>query len=497
MPSHYGDSDKLIDQQLLENIIRDRSMRPIGFDPNLSSPATTMRIPPAAPPPVMRGSGQTAISPKLTQALMNQGINPGPVTSKTQMFAKMGTAAIGGVLERMRTDDAQEVKSRIAQAISSIPGIPPEMVASVNALARHNPAAALKIIASERKNAAGKGKYTTKIIDGERYQVGPTGKLESFPRRKAPTSRTVERGGKKLTEQYNPDTGEWEVIAKSQARPPSQMERFMNKLNLTPRQQKDFMAQWLAAQSKGIEFIYTGRDGVEVKFGSKGSPQGIGTAGENMLDKKSIQIAEQLAALDGIAAKTDLEFLTTPNKLKNWWTGIRSRFGYSKSITDEDKEEYSEFVAFNRRSKDNFVKLLNALSGAAVSPHEMKNIATTIPDPGGQTLFDILSGSGDAPIAFSSKLNDAKYMAMASLMRLHYYRQQGKISQNGVIPIDPATNKVNKKFFGLTKFQAFIDKKFDEITDRLRKDGKSGNKLFNARDREMAAIFGLAWRPIE
>ena len=60
-----------------------------------------------------------------------------------------------------------------------------------------------------------------------------------------------------------------------------------------------------------------------------------------------------------------------------------------------------------------------------------------------------------------------------------------------------ATNKVNKKFFGLTKFQAFIDKKFDDITDRLRKDGKSGNKLFNARDREMAAIFGLAWRPIE
>tara|TARA_Y100000310_G_C20678895_1_gene814687 strand:+ start:48 stop:1184 length:1137 start_codon:yes stop_codon:yes gene_type:complete len=73
--------------------------------------------------PTLAASGQTQIDPKLTNALIAQGVNPGPVTSKTQAFARIGTAAIGGVLENLRTDQIQAVRQRIAQSLEGLPGV--------------------------------------------------------------------------------------------------------------------------------------------------------------------------------------------------------------------------------------------------------------------------------------------------------------------------------------------------------------------------------------
>ena len=455
MPSHYGDSDKLIDQQLLENIIRKQSMGPIGSTVNLSSPATTMKIPPAAPPPVMRGSGQTAISPKLTQALMNQGINPGPVTSKTQMFAKMGTAAIGGVLERMRTDDAQEVKSRIAQAISSIPGIPPEMVASVNALARHNPAAALKIIASERKNAAGEGKFTTEVINGIKYQRGPKGKLDLFP-----TAKDNRTTAQKNLEAMGLIPGSREYRAA--------MEKFI-------------------AKTGGTQLTIN-----NAPTNTKGA--------DTALDKKILSANEAVQRIHEIDSLFKPKFQDASYRVYIWKLGQRDKGLTSKlpgfmgggELTESEGRDLDEFREFEIAAFDNMNRYIKEITGAQMSDGEAERILRGIPDP--RSRFFI---PAEGKRSFAASMRRTKTLLRGHLARMIFARKTSIVgsAEAVVVPTGRRNSKGNPVYrlrpgvLSVEQMNDRMNKRETQITAELKKKGLEGRNLDKALDARMKKEF--------
>ena len=450
MPSHYGDSDKLIDQQLLENIIRKQSMGPIGSTVNLSSPATTMKIPPAAPPPVMRGSGQTAISPKLTQALMNQGINPGPVTSKTQMFAKMGTAAIGGVLERMRTDDAQEVKSRIAQAISSIPGIPPEMVASVNAIARHDPAAALKIIASERKNAAGEGKFTTEVINGIKYQRGPKGKLDLFPTAKdnrTTAQKNLEARG------LIPGSREYTAAMKKHMAKTGGTDVTIN--NAPPNTKKTISA----LQTKAMDVV-SGLDRIE-RIQETFQPK-FQSIGHRVYISKLRLFAK---AQGGIIA-----------------SALSKIFG--SELTDEHRKDLREFRAFEVEALTNVNRYIKEITGAQMSELEAKRIRAALPDPGDKDAWLKF----DDPVTFQAGLDQVKSSLRAVLARTIQMQRDGVVGTAETLMVPSGRKNADgeeiffrkKGVISLKQMKRKISARKNALRSRFKKEGLEGDNLDNS-----------------
>jgi len=415
-----------------------------------------MKIPPAAPPPVMRGSGQTAISPKLTQALMNQGINPGPVTSKTQMFAKMGTAAIGGVLERMRTDDAQEVKSRIAQAISSIPGIPPEMVASVNAIARHDPAAALKIIASERKNAAeranvpkwnpllgphGKTLFQKNTITGE-TKLFPTAKDNRTTAQKNLEARGLIPGSREYTaamKKHMAKTGGTDVT-----------------INNAPPNTKKTIS---ALQTKAMDVV-SGLDRIE-RIQETFQPK-FQSFGHRVYISKLRLFAK---AQGGIIA-----------------SALSKIFG--SELTDEHRKDLREFRAFEVEALTNVNRYIKEITGAQMSELEAKRIRAALPDPGDKDAWLKF----DDPVTFQAGLDQVKSSLRAVLARTIQMQRDGVVGTAETLMVPSGRKNADgeeiffrkKGVISLKQMKRKISARKNALRSRFKKEGLEGDNLDNS-----------------
>lgn len=165
--------------------------------------------------------------------------------------------------------------------------------------------------------------------------------------------------------------------------------------------------------------VTTGADGTTtIEVGNLGKkPDSVTKATRNKLEGKQLQVTDQLARIKDIEGSFDPKFLQLGTRWSNMVAGIKDKAGFE--LDAADKQTLKDYTVFRRRSIDNINKLLNELSGAAVSPQEAERIRKSMPDAG-DGVFD-----GDGPTAFEAKLDDLMRQLKMSLFRYSYARKSG------------------------------------------------------------------------
>ena len=147
--------------------------------------------------------------------------------------------------------------------------------------------------------------------------------------------------------------------------------------------------------------------------GAGGADSNLSTATVNKIQKKQLDAQEGMARLDNIQALYEPRFQQIPTRLGMKWTSLKSKFDVGE-VAPQDMTDLYDYSMYQATSLENLNRLLNELSGAAVSPQEFTRIAATMPKVG-EGIFD-----GDDPISFQSKLDRAMTDTKRSLMRYKY-----------------------------------------------------------------------------
>lgn len=150
--------------------------------------------------------------------------------------------------------------------------------------------------------------------------------------------------------------------------------------------------------------------------GVSGGP-GLNKQGVNTVQKKQINAVEALDRLGQIQGSFKPEFLEIPTKIGVAWSGLRNRLGVK--IGTQDRKQLKDFSKFKRDTLENINRTLNELSGAAVSPQEATRIRGSMPDVG-DSIF-----SGDSPVSFKAKLDDAVGDMKRAVARYSYLQSRG------------------------------------------------------------------------
>jgi hypothetical protein len=164
----------------------------------------------------------------------------------------------------------------------------------------------------------------------------------------------------------------------------------------------------------------------------------FGKEGQNLLDKKTIDATSHISRLRSVEQAFNPKFLQIPQRLGFAWTSLKAKVG---SLTPEQAQPLAEFAEFRRASVENMSRLLNELSGAAVSPQEYDRIRNTQPDAG-TGIFD-----GDDPVTFESKMKGVVRDQKRAIARYNYLRQQGPQGKNpwDVMGLDEIDKVINKR----------------------------------------------------
>jgi hypothetical protein len=104
------------------------------------------------------------------------------------------------------------------------------------------------------------------------------------------------------------------------------------------------------------------------------------------------------------------------------------------SLSAEDADQFEKYSTFRATAYDNLSQTLKEMSGAAVTPQEYERLKQSLPDPGTG-----ITGSGDSPTEFESKLKRATRSSKLALLRYGYAQSLG-IPIDG-IPLEVGTMK--------------------------------------------------------
>lgn len=173
----------------------------------------------------------------------------------------------------------------------------------------------------------------------------------------------------------------------------------------------------------------------------------FGKEGGNLIDKKTIDATSHLARLRSVEQALNPKFLQIPQRLGFAWDSLKAKVGQLKP---EQAQPLAEFAEFRRASVENMSRLLNELSGAAVSPQEYERIRNTQPDAG-TGIFD-----GDDPVTFEAKMRGVIRDQKRAIARYNYLRMQGPQAK---APWD---------VMGLDEIDRVINKRGAELNQQLR-----------------------------
>ena len=198
----------------------------------------------------------------------------------------------------------------------------------------------------------------------------------------------------------------------------------------------------------------------------------FGKEGMNELDKKQINSSNHIARLRTVEQAFDPKFLQIPQRIGMAWTSLKAKV---KDITPEQAAPLAEFAEFRRASVENMSRLLNELSGAAVSPQEYERIRNTQPDAG-TGIFD-----GDDPVTFQAKMKGVVRDQKRAVARYNYLRQQGPQAK---APWD---------VMGLEEIDKVINRRGAEIDQRLRQANPNASPAVIEQETkaQLAREFGI------
>jgi hypothetical protein len=193
-----------------------------------------------------------------------------------------------------------------------------------------------------------------------------------------------------------------------------------------------------ARQIGGILMLRGKPDAGKALIEAAGQGSTFGKEGGSLLDKKSIDATNHIARLVDVEKSFNPEFLQIPKRLGFAWTSVRAKL---QDLTPEQAKPLAQFAEFRRASVENMSRLLNELSGAAVSPQEYERIRNTQPDAG-TGIFD-----GDDPVTFQAKMRGVVAQQKRAIARYNYLRKAGPQGANpwDVMPLEDIDKVINAK----------------------------------------------------
>ncbi len=173
----------------------------------------------------------------------------------------------------------------------------------------------------------------------------------------------------------------------------------------------------------------------------------LGKTAHGKVESDAFKSQEQLARLNDVQRGFKEEYLQLPHRagmtIANW----REKLG--RDLAPGEEKALYDYAAFRSDSVGNLNKLLNELSGAAVSPQEYTRIASSQPNAG-TGLWD-----GDGPTQFKAKLDTNIKSLTRAIARQHYVLKQGLSGKPwehmGLDEVDGLINKRGAEILGEMK----------------------------------------------
>lgn len=219
--------------------------------------------------------------------------------------------------------------------------------------------------------------------------------------------------------------------------------------------------------SKGVTI--TGYDEQGRPLISVGGSGDMGTAATNQVEKKILSSGDTLAQLTAIRSRFKPEFQTMSTRLGVAWNRMKDRIS-PQSLTAQERSELDAFTQYRSEATQLFSNTLKELSGAAVTPHEMKRAEAWLPNPGTGML------DGDSPAELEAKIDRFEAFTRKALAKAAFTRRHG-LSINDISVDDiPRT----------------MQKRGDELAAEYRRQGVPDDQVRQAVKLRLADEFGLS-----
>lgn len=216
--------------------------------------------------------------------------------------------------------------------------------------------------------------------------------------------------------------------------------------------------------SKGLSLTYDEQGRPIVEMGGRND---LTTAARNNIDTKLIDNGDTLSQITAIRSRFRPEYQQIGTRWDAMKGAIKSKAGLQ--VGKEERQFLQEFSAYRAESGQMFSNVLKSLSGAAVTPHEMKRAEAWLPNPG-TGLWD-----GDDPITLESKLGRLEDFTRKALAKYNYVRRHGL----GVDAVD------------VDQMPRLMRQRGDEIAAELRQQGVQDATLVQAVKLRLADEFGI------
>lgn len=164
------------------------------------------------------------------------------------------------------------------------------------------------------------------------------------------------------------------------------------------------------------------------------------------IEEKLLNSTEALSRVKDIRTSFKPEYLQLGTRFGAATSSMKDFVG--AKLSPEETQQLSDYTGFKRASVDNMNRLLNELSGAAVSPVEGTRIAASQPNAG-TGVFD-----GDSPTVFKRKMDDVTKQMQYATLRYNY------ALKNGMNPL--------KTGIALEKIPELIEKRGAEIEKQIK-----------------------------
>jgi len=266
------------------------------------------------------------------------------------------------------------------------------------------------------------GEYA--MSDGVLYNK-KTGQTQQVGAGKAPQTRVVERGDKKITQEWNGAI--WKDIAEAPRTPddrtltPVYDPNSPTGVRLVPREQA-------AGQPGPLPpgwSVEVGKDGqVKIVQGSMGGRPtqtdpvtGLSNEVLKEIDKNMESAQRQAMQVHRFTQQYKPIFQTIPERGRMWGAALQERLGMDPGA--DAKASLAEFTRYKSEAAQFFADRIKEMSGAAVTDGEAKRQTAYLPNVG-SGLFD-----GDSPTEFEAKVGRMLNFFDAATARLHYIRKAG------------------------------------------------------------------------
>jgi|ETNvirnome_2_300_1030623.scaffolds.fasta_scaffold01015_2 hypothetical protein len=414
--------------------------------------------------PTLAGSGQTRINPALTQAMMAQGLRPGPVTSKTQAFAKMGTAAIGGILERLGAEKIQAVRDKVAGALDGLGGISKSQKEFAQALISADKIPeALDMIKGIKDRQARREDERFGRSSRERIAKGKVAKFD-----------IVDVGG--VTFQQNRKTREFKALpgqGKTSAMKDLLALGEVNEDGTLTDAGKALLRNKFEAGKTEANVYVDARPPAEMMKKTLGT-----------LENKLIDTQISLARLDDVETLFDRKFQTAGFKTWARFLSFKEKLGFD--LDPDERKDLTDFSKFKAVAFDNINRYIKEITGAQMSEAEVKRLKEALPDPGIKGYIF----SGDSPTEFEAKMVQAKATLEKATARLFWMRKRGIISDFEASAF-PDTGDLRIEAPTLSQMTKIINKDKKKWTRELKDKGFEGENLERMIDKRMKENFGI------